>query len=182
MSTYVLVHGSWHGGWCWDKVVPLLEAKGHKAIALDLPGHGADKTPISEITVDSYAARVCAALDAQPEDLSWGVARVALPEALRALAGREPVRTIAGGNGRLPAALAERIRLRPGCEVVHVETRTDGVRLVYEARGRESGVIADAVVLAVPALWPTNTLTPPVVLVAPARAPMKVLKAAVVLA
>ncbi|MDP6618648.1 MAG: alpha/beta fold hydrolase, partial [Nitrospinota bacterium] len=53
MSTYVLVHGSWYGSWCWDTVVPLLEAKGHKAIALDLPGHGADKTPIPEITLDS---------------------------------------------------------------------------------------------------------------------------------
>jgi len=67
MSTYVLVHGAWHGSWCWDKVAPLLEAKGHKVIAPDLPGHGADKTPISEITLDSYAARVCEVLDAQPE-------------------------------------------------------------------------------------------------------------------
>ena len=23
MSTYVLVHGAWHGSWCWDKVVSL---------------------------------------------------------------------------------------------------------------------------------------------------------------
>ena len=67
MSTYVLVHGAWHGGWCWDKVVPLLEAKDHKAISLDLPGHGTDKTPISEITLQSYADRVCKVLDAQPE-------------------------------------------------------------------------------------------------------------------
>ena len=29
MSTYVLIHGAWHGGWCWDKVVPLLEKEGH---------------------------------------------------------------------------------------------------------------------------------------------------------
>ncbi|MDA0770454.1 MAG: alpha/beta hydrolase, partial [Chloroflexi bacterium] len=37
MSTYVLIHGAYHGGWCWDKVVPLLEAAGHKAVAPDLP-------------------------------------------------------------------------------------------------------------------------------------------------
>ena len=42
MSTYVLIHGSWHGAWCWYKIIPLLEQVGHKAITLDLPGHGRD--------------------------------------------------------------------------------------------------------------------------------------------
>ena len=45
MATFVLVHGAWHGAWCWDKVVPLLEAKGHTVVAPDLPGHGDDETP-----------------------------------------------------------------------------------------------------------------------------------------
>ena len=26
MATFVLVHGAWHGGWCWQKVIPFLEA------------------------------------------------------------------------------------------------------------------------------------------------------------
>jgi triacylglycerol esterase/lipase EstA (alpha/beta hydrolase family) len=39
MSTYVLVHGAWHGSWCWDKVVPLLEDKGNKVILVNLPCH-----------------------------------------------------------------------------------------------------------------------------------------------
>ncbi len=55
MSTYLLIHGGWHGAWCWDKVTPLLEARGHKVIAPDLPGHGKDKTPIHEVTMDLYA-------------------------------------------------------------------------------------------------------------------------------
>ncbi|MCF6320503.1 MAG: alpha/beta fold hydrolase [Rhizobiaceae bacterium] len=55
MSTYLLIHGGWHGGWCWDKVKPLLEAKGHTVMAPDLPGHGDDKTPLSEVTLDLYA-------------------------------------------------------------------------------------------------------------------------------
>lgn len=67
MSSYVLVHGAWHGGWCWDKVVPLLEKKGHKVEAPDLPGHGKDRTPISEISLQAYADRICGILDAQPE-------------------------------------------------------------------------------------------------------------------
>lgn len=67
MSTYVLIHGAYHGGWCWDKVVPLLEAAGHKVVAPDLPGHGKDKTPISEITLDAYANRACEVIQQQSE-------------------------------------------------------------------------------------------------------------------
>ena len=40
MSTFVLIHGAWHGGWCWEKVKPLLTAQGHQVVAPDLPGHG----------------------------------------------------------------------------------------------------------------------------------------------
>lgn len=69
MSTYILVHGAWHGGWCWDKVVPLLEKEGHKVEADDLPGHGKDKTPIPEITLQAYADSVCKILDAQSEQV-----------------------------------------------------------------------------------------------------------------
>jgi pimeloyl-ACP methyl ester carboxylesterase len=67
MSTYILIHGSWHGGWCWDKVKPLLEKEGHTVIAPDLPGHGQDKTPIAEITLQRFVDRVCQVLDEQSE-------------------------------------------------------------------------------------------------------------------
>ncbi|WP_264373548.1 hypothetical protein [Paenibacillus psychroresistens] len=35
MSTLVLVHGSWHGAWCWNKIVPLMENAGHKVATFD---------------------------------------------------------------------------------------------------------------------------------------------------
>ena len=38
MATYVLVHGSWHGGWCWRLVAPLLRAAGHQTFAPTLTG------------------------------------------------------------------------------------------------------------------------------------------------
>jgi pimeloyl-ACP methyl ester carboxylesterase len=38
MSTFVLVHGAWHGGWCWDRVAPLLRAAGHVVHAPTLTG------------------------------------------------------------------------------------------------------------------------------------------------
>ncbi|MBP3967336.1 alpha/beta fold hydrolase [Paenibacillus lignilyticus] len=63
MSTYLLIHGAWHGAWCWEKVVPLLESAGHRVITIDLPGHGGDQTPISAVTLDVYVNRVVTAID-----------------------------------------------------------------------------------------------------------------------
>ena len=39
-GTFVLVHGAWHGGWCWGKVEPLLRASGHRVFAPTLTGMG----------------------------------------------------------------------------------------------------------------------------------------------
>lgn len=55
MATFLLVHGALHGGWCWRKLVPLLEADGHRALAPDLPGMGKDSTPLSEVTMGVWA-------------------------------------------------------------------------------------------------------------------------------
>jgi pimeloyl-ACP methyl ester carboxylesterase len=37
MTTLILVHGACHGGWCWERVVPTLEAKGLRVLAPDMP-------------------------------------------------------------------------------------------------------------------------------------------------
>jgi pimeloyl-ACP methyl ester carboxylesterase len=38
--TFVLVHGAWHGGWCWQRVARLLEARGHRVFTPSLTGLG----------------------------------------------------------------------------------------------------------------------------------------------
>jgi pimeloyl-ACP methyl ester carboxylesterase len=35
--TFALVHGAQHGGWCWERLAPLLEERGHRVVAPDLP-------------------------------------------------------------------------------------------------------------------------------------------------
>jgi pimeloyl-ACP methyl ester carboxylesterase len=62
MAAFVLVHGAWHGGWCWEEVTPLLEAAGHSVYAPDLPGLGEDDTPLSEISLARCAGRVAGLL------------------------------------------------------------------------------------------------------------------------
>ena len=63
MANFLLIHGAMGGAWCWDRVIPGLEAAGHSASAIDLPGQGADTTPLPEITLYRYAEKVCDTLD-----------------------------------------------------------------------------------------------------------------------
>lgn len=61
MAVFLLVHGSWHGAWCWSRVAPRLEAVGQRAVALDLPAHGADRRPAWRVTFGTYVQSVQAA-------------------------------------------------------------------------------------------------------------------------
>ena len=64
MANYVLVHGSAHGSWCWDRIVPRLQEQGHTVVAVDLPGNGHDDTALADVTLETYAEHVCGVLDA----------------------------------------------------------------------------------------------------------------------
>jgi pimeloyl-ACP methyl ester carboxylesterase len=46
---FILVHGGFHGAWCWSRVIPQLEALGHEAVAIDLPGHGERRDEVSTL-------------------------------------------------------------------------------------------------------------------------------------
>jgi pimeloyl-ACP methyl ester carboxylesterase len=63
MTTFALVHGGWHGAWCWELLTPLLEQAGHGVVAMDLPCE--DPTA----SFDTYADVVCAALDGRDDDV-----------------------------------------------------------------------------------------------------------------
>jgi pimeloyl-ACP methyl ester carboxylesterase len=68
MATFILIHGAWQGAWAWERVVPLLEAAEHTAIAAGLPGDGhepaGDAPPPADVTTMLYAQHVAAIVDA----------------------------------------------------------------------------------------------------------------------
>jgi pimeloyl-ACP methyl ester carboxylesterase len=64
MTTFALVHGPWHGGWCWEKLSPFLQQAGHDVVAPDLPCDDGSAT-----TFDPYADVVCAALAGRGDDV-----------------------------------------------------------------------------------------------------------------
>jgi len=57
----VLVHGAWHGAWCWSALQAELDQRGIASLAIDLPGHGASSAPIGGLHDD--AAAVTSLLD-----------------------------------------------------------------------------------------------------------------------
>lgn len=63
MADFVLIHGSCHGAWCWRDLTPRLSARGHNVHAIDLPGMGADTTPIGDVTLDHYRLAILSTLD-----------------------------------------------------------------------------------------------------------------------
>jgi pimeloyl-ACP methyl ester carboxylesterase len=69
-QSFVLIAGAWHGAWCWSKVLPLLESQGHRAIAHELPGTGADTTDPAGVTLESWARSVAEVLTSHTEPVT----------------------------------------------------------------------------------------------------------------
>lgn len=134
---WVLVHGAWHGGWCWRKLVPLLEARGDRVWTPTLTGLG-ERAHLLHADVDlqthvldiaallemedlrevvlvghSYAGMVVSGVaDRLPERLAQLVYLDAfLPDAGKALSDYTPRRPAPAGDA--PAAPAPDWRVPP---------------------------------------------------------------------
>lgn len=58
---FLLVHGSWHGPWCWDALVAALAARGHDAATVALPSCGTDPAALGGLAEDAEAVTAAAA-------------------------------------------------------------------------------------------------------------------------
>lgn len=67
MSTYVLVHGAWHGSWCWSRLAAALRMQGHRVLTPDLPGHGDDRMDGRKTTARDYINAVQELITGQSE-------------------------------------------------------------------------------------------------------------------
>jgi pimeloyl-ACP methyl ester carboxylesterase len=87
MSTFALVHGAWHGAWCFERLAPALEARGHRAVAVDLPSDDATAT------FETYADVVARALEEEGDDVALvghSLAGLTIP----LVASRRPLRRL----------------------------------------------------------------------------------------
>jgi len=86
MTTFCLVHGAWHGGWCWERLAPELEARGAQVVAPDLPCEDVDAG------ISAYADVVDTALGEADDVVLVGhsLGGVTIP----VVAARRPVRRL----------------------------------------------------------------------------------------
>jgi pimeloyl-ACP methyl ester carboxylesterase len=52
---FLLIHGGFHGAWCWRDLIPQIRRLGHEALAIDLPGHGERRAQVSTLANRSDA-------------------------------------------------------------------------------------------------------------------------------
>lgn len=137
MAHFILIHGASHGGWCWDKVVKLLEADGHSVVAPDLPGAGNDRTHLSDIDLPLYVKRVVAAIDAAPAKpvlVGHSMGGVSITEAAEARADKLAclvfLTAMMPANGQYAREISARL---PGSLLSRsLELANDGISYTYK--------------------------------------------------
>jgi pimeloyl-ACP methyl ester carboxylesterase len=66
MANFVLVHGAWHGGWCWQRVTAALQHGGHRVHAVTLTGLGERAHLLSPaVTLDTHIDDVTKLIEAE---------------------------------------------------------------------------------------------------------------------
>lgn len=95
MSTLVLVHGFWHGSWCWSEVIPHLVAAGRTAVAVDMAGHGLYARRPRWLTERPYDPEAVATEVSPVAEVSLDTAAGSLTARLRRIGGGGPVTVVA---------------------------------------------------------------------------------------
>ncbi|MBW8815239.1 MAG: alpha/beta fold hydrolase [Caulobacterales bacterium] len=111
-AAFVLVHGAWHNRWAWHKVAQVLESQGFAALALDLPGAGANAIAPSSLAAQPFDA---AAFAAEPSPMA-GVTQdertqavVALVKEAASLSDGKVVLVGHSAGGMTVSAVAEQV-------------------------------------------------------------------------
>ena len=72
MAIFILVAGSWHGAWCWERVVPMLQTAGHRALTPELVGTGQDAAHAANASLAVWADQIAALAELQSEPVVLG--------------------------------------------------------------------------------------------------------------
>lgn len=123
MSVFVLIHGAFHGRWCFRRLTAALQDRGHKAIPIDLPGHGDSEINPSTVSMQDYVDAVTRTLDtiehAQPILIGHSMAGMVVS----AVAEERPTRL--AGVGYIAAYLP-----KSGESLMAIEARNPAPRMV----------------------------------------------------
>jgi pimeloyl-ACP methyl ester carboxylesterase len=97
----LLLHGFWHGTWCWSQVLARLAEAGTRAIAVDMAGHGLRARHPAAVTARPFDPGALAAEESPAAAISLDEAAALFVSQAKALGGGAPVVAVAhsmGGN------------------------------------------------------------------------------------
>lgn len=164
---FILIHGAYHGGWCWERVVDGLSEAGTTALAPDLPGHGRDSGWLADQTMENYVARVVELIDASDVPVTLVGHSMGGATALLAAAARpDKVNRLVYLTAYIPApgeSVSDGVRADPeshaqtsrteigGIKAVSVKAESLGADFYQDATARDLGKVQDRVQLQSPA-------------------------------
>jgi pimeloyl-ACP methyl ester carboxylesterase len=62
MKTIVLIHGAWHGAWCWDRLIPYLDGNNTRILAPELQWHESPGQSLSDNGIPAYILDLCSTI------------------------------------------------------------------------------------------------------------------------
>ncbi|MEK9722452.1 MAG: alpha/beta fold hydrolase [Rhodospirillaceae bacterium] len=137
MAVILLVHGAYHGAWCWSRVTPLLAAAGHRVLTPNLPGHGDDPTPPAAVTMSPFIAAVGAtAVGAGEPIVLVGHSMAGAVVSGAAEARPEAIRRLVFLTGYIPAdgeSVADRVRADTQFTIPVERREAAGARMLHIA-------------------------------------------------
>jgi pimeloyl-ACP methyl ester carboxylesterase len=95
----LLLHGLWHGTWCWSEVLARLTAAGRRALAVDMAGHGLRARRLAAATARPFDPGALATAPSPAAGISLDEAAALLVSQAEALGGGEPVTAVAHSMG-----------------------------------------------------------------------------------
>jgi pimeloyl-ACP methyl ester carboxylesterase len=102
----VLVHGMWHGSWCWSLVTEELAARGLRSVAVDLDGHGLKARPPRSTWGRPMDMEAFATEPSRVADVTAVSAAATLVEQIRRIGGGRPCLVVAHSMGGAVATAA----------------------------------------------------------------------------
>jgi pimeloyl-ACP methyl ester carboxylesterase len=95
----LLLHGLWHGTWCWSEVLARLTVAGRQALAVDMAGHGLRARRLAAATARPFDPVAMAAVPSPAADITLDQAGALLVSQAEALGGGGPVTAVAHSMG-----------------------------------------------------------------------------------
>lgn len=124
MRPIMLVHGAWHGAWCWSAMQAELDGRGVGTYAIDLPGHGASDQPLVDLYGD--AAAVASAVSQLGDDVvlvGHSYAGAVVSEAMARLDNVSHVVFVAGFALHVGESILSVLRALPHADVALAEAQ-----------------------------------------------------------